>query len=246
MSFPLGSMTNRPPFSVLAPFLHNFMKHVLALVVSLLVAPALASAQTPAAARTLTVVSASPSGEVASLAEANEIRIVFSEPMVTLGKIPAVVRAPFVRITPAIAGAFRWSGTTILIFTPDAKQPLPYATRYDVTVEATATAISGRTLGAAHSFSFTTPTVKLLSTDGYRRGGRADAPFVVLMRFNQPVDPAAVLRAAERARSSRTLGAADVPAPTCSSAWRPLTRRRWRDSTPRSRRRAPPRRRRRR
>ena len=193
MSFPLRSMTNDHPSSVLAPFLHNFMKHVLALVVSLLVVPALASAQAPAAARTLTVVSASPSGEVASLAEANEIRIVFSEPMVTLGKIPAVVRAPFVRITPAIAGAFRWSGTTVLIFTPDAKPPLPYATRYDVTVEPTATAISGRTLGAAHSFSFTTPTVKLLSTDGYRRGGRADAPFVVMMRFNQPVDPAAVL-----------------------------------------------------
>ncbi len=188
------------------------MKHVLALVVSLLVVPALASAQAPTAARTLTVVSASPSGEVASLAEANEIRIVFSEPMVTLGKIPAVVRAPFVRITPAIAGAFRWSGTTVLIFTPDAKPPLPYATRYDVTVETTATAISGRTLGAAHSFSFTTPTVKLLSTDGYRRGGRADAPFVVMMRFNQPVDPAAVLEQVNARFESYTWAPPTFPA----------------------------------
>ncbi|HEY7500306.1 MAG TPA: MG2 domain-containing protein, partial [Vicinamibacterales bacterium] len=139
-------------------------------------------------------VSAGPEGEVASLAEANEIRIVFSEPMVTLGKIPAVVRAPFVRITPAIPGSFRWSGTTILIFTPDAKPPLPLATEYAVDVDTTATAISGRKLAEPYSFSFTTPTVKLLRTDAYRRGLRADAPYVVLMRFNQPVDPAEVSR----------------------------------------------------
>ena len=141
------------------------------------------------------MVSAGPTGEVASLAEANEIRIVFSEPMVALGRIPSVVRPPYVTIAPAIPGAFRWSGTTILIFTPDAKTPLPYATRYDVTVDATAAAVSGRTLGAPYTFSFTTPTVKLLRTDAYRRGGRFDAPYVVLLRFNQPVDRADVAAA---------------------------------------------------
>ena len=139
-------------------------------------------AQQPASdGRALTVVNGGPNGEVASLAEANEIRIVFSEPMVAIGRIPAVVRAPFVRITPAIPGAFRWSGTTILIFTPDAKQPLPFATRFTVTVDASATAISGRKLASPYSFAFTTPTVKLLSTDAYRRGGRADAPYVILL-----------------------------------------------------------------
>ena len=74
--------------------------------------------------------------------------MVFSEPMVTVGRMPARVVAPFFRVTPAIPGAFRWSGTTILIFTPDAKRPLPYATKYDVTIDATATAVSGRRLGA--------------------------------------------------------------------------------------------------
>ena len=69
---------------------------------------------------------------------------------------------------------------------------MPYATRYDVTVDATAAAVSGRTLGKPYTFSFTTPTVKLLRTETYRRGGRADAPFVVLLRFNQPVEPADV------------------------------------------------------
>ncbi len=174
------------------------MKSFLALGVCLvaLVAVPPVAAQTPAGAgRSLSVVSAGPTGEVASLAEANEIRIVFSEPMVSLGRIPSVVRPPYVTITPAIPGAFRWSGTTILIFTPDAKTPLPYATRYDVTVDATATAVSGRTLGEAYTFTFTTPTVKLLRTETYRRGGRADAPFVVLLRFNQPVERADVAAA---------------------------------------------------
>ena len=58
----------------------------------------------------LRVVSAAPNGEVATLAEANEIRVVFSEPMVTLGRIPAACVAPFFRVTPAIPGTFRWSG----------------------------------------------------------------------------------------------------------------------------------------
>ncbi len=169
------------------------MKHVLALGVCLLVlAPAPLAAQTAGTPRTLTVVSAGPTGEVASLAEANEIRIVFSEPMVALGRIPAVVRPPYVTISPAMPGAFRWSGTTILIFTPDAKTPLPFATRYDVTVDASATAVSGRTLSTPYTFGFTTPTVKLLRTEAYRRGGRADASYVVLFRFNQPVEPADV------------------------------------------------------
>ena len=141
----------------------------------------------PAAPPTLRVVSAAPDAEIASLAEANEIRVVFSEPMVTLGNIPSRVVAPFFRVTPAIAGTFRWSGTTILIFTPDAKRPLPYATRYDVTIDATATAVSGRRLARPHRFSFTTPTVKLLNTNWYRRGGRAGAQMVILLRFNQPV-----------------------------------------------------------
>ena len=60
------------------------MKHLLSLGVCLLaLGPASLAAQTAVSGvRNLTVVSAGPTGEVASLAEANEIRIVFSEPMV--------------------------------------------------------------------------------------------------------------------------------------------------------------------
>ena len=56
------------------------------------------------AAEALRIVSAGPVGETATLAEANEIRVVFSEPMVVLGRIPQPVTAPFFRIDPAVKG----------------------------------------------------------------------------------------------------------------------------------------------
>lgn len=144
-----------------------------------------ASAQ---AADKLTIIKAGPVGEVASLAEANEIRVVFSEPMIVLGKIPKVLDVPWFHVAPAINGTFRWSGTTTLIFTPDPKTPLPFATKYDVTVDAEAKAVSGKTLGKVYRFSFVTPTIQLLRTDWYRKGGKWDGSIVIALWFNQPVD----------------------------------------------------------
>ncbi|MBI2214988.1 MAG: Ig-like domain-containing protein [Acidobacteria bacterium] len=146
------------------------------------------------AAGTLNIVSSGPTGEIGSLAEANEIRLVFSEPMVSLGKIPDPLQIPFVKIKPALRGTWRWSGTTILIFTPDPDKPLPYATKYEVTVDTTAKSVAGNSLTSPHSFAFTTPTTKLLSTNWYRKGGRYDASVVVVLYFNQPVKPAEIAK----------------------------------------------------
>src|SRR5436189_1234781 len=140
-------------------------------------------AQEPA----LTVVNAQPTGEISNLAQAAEIRVRFSEAMVPIGRIPDDVRAPFFSVRPAIAGTFRWAGPTILVFTPDPKTPLPNATRYDVTIDATTTAASGRRLTQPYTFAFTTPTVRLLETSWYRQGGRFDRPAILALRFNQPV-----------------------------------------------------------
>ena len=60
------------------------------------------------------VVSAGPEGEIDALDQANEVRLVFSEPMVALGRIPQPVRAPFMRIDPALAGIFRWSAKIVI------------------------------------------------------------------------------------------------------------------------------------
>ncbi len=164
------------------------------------------------AASALTIVTTGPSGALGSLDQANEIRIVFSEPMVTLGRIPAEVTAPWVRIVPAIPGTFRWSGTTMLHFTPDPKQPLPFATSFTVTVDTSARAVSGRALGAPVTFTFTTPTVRLLNTNWYRRGDAVSGAMVFLLRFNQPVR-----RADIAAHLSATLARHDWEAPAFSA-----------------------------
>ncbi|MBA3949391.1 MAG: Ig-like domain-containing protein, partial [Acidobacteria bacterium] len=136
----------------------------------------------------LAILSAGPTGEVASLGDAAEIRVEFSEPMVPLGRTPAAVTVPFFAIAPAVKGTFRWAGTTTLIFTPAA--PLPFATRYTVRITAAATAASGNTLSAPYTFTFTTPTVRLLGAGWYREGGRVDGQIVVGLQFNQPVSAA--------------------------------------------------------
>lgn len=138
----------------------------------------------------LTVLSATPNGEVAELRDAAEIRVEFSEPMVPLGRAPEAVTAPFFSIAPAVRGTFRWAGTTTLVFTPET--PLPYATEYTVRIAQTATSAAGNALAAPFSFTFTTPTVRLLGAEWYRADGRSDAPIIVALRFNQPVDAAAL------------------------------------------------------
>src|SRR5437763_15794383 len=67
----------------------------------------------------LSIVSAGPVGEIADHAQANEVRVLFSEPMVVLGRIPQPVTAPVVALIPAIADTLRWSVAQILTFTRD-------------------------------------------------------------------------------------------------------------------------------
>lgn len=160
------------------------------LVCAVAVSPAWAQQTAPAS---LSVVSAQPTGEISNLAQAAEIRVRFSEPMVPIGRMPDQVAAPFFSIRPALTGTFRWAGPTILVFTPDPKTPLPNATRYDVTIDAAAAAVSGRRLARSYAFTFTTPTVRLLRTNWYRAGGRYDRPAVIALHFNQAVRAADVL-----------------------------------------------------
>jgi hypothetical protein len=160
---------------------------------TLVVCAACAFAATAQAPPALTVLRGGPTGELGELDQANEIRIVFSEPMVALGRIPPRVEAPFVRIEPAVNGTFRWSGTTILIFTPDPGQPLPYATSFKVSIDRTAGAVSGRQLASPYTFTFTTPAMRLLALKSGRVQNRFDRPVLLYLRFNQPVDPQAVL-----------------------------------------------------
>jgi uncharacterized protein YfaS (alpha-2-macroglobulin family) len=177
---------------------------------SLAVALLLLASFTVRAAETLTILKAGPVGEVASLAEANEIRVVFSEPMVVLGKIPKDLAVPWFHVAPAIKGTFRWSGTTTLIFTPDPKTPLPFATQYDVTIDADAKAVSGKTLGKPYTFSFITPTILLKETKFYRT---PDGSVVIGLRFNQPVDADTIVNHLQLKTSPHDIKVPDIPNP---------------------------------
>jgi uncharacterized protein YfaS (alpha-2-macroglobulin family) len=148
-----------------------------------------ASSQIPA----LRVVSAGPTGELRQLADADDVRIVFSEPMIDLGVVPSGAAPSWMRLTPAVAGTFYWSGTRTLMFSPDANSPLPNATTFSVRVDSTAKSLAGRTLGTPYEFTFTTPTVRLLGVEWYRKDGRFDRPAVLRLRFNQRVRPEDVL-----------------------------------------------------
>lgn len=142
------------------------------------------------AAETLEVVEAGPRGEVSAPDETSEIRLVFSRPMVVLGRVPSPVTAPFLRVRPAVEGTLRWSGTTTLLLKPS--RPLPFATRFEVTVDETAVAVDGSRLTRPFSFAFTTPTVRLEGAEWYREKGHHDAAVVLALRFNQPVLPEAL------------------------------------------------------
>jgi len=150
--------------------------------------------QAIAADRNLTIVKAGPVGEVASLAEANEIRVIFSEPMVAIGGTSQITSIPWFHMKPDVPGTYRWSGTTVLIFTPDPKRPLQYATKYEVTVDASATSIDGSQLAEPFTFGFATPSIRLLNTQWQRKNGNYKDPLTIALRFNQPVDPKDIAR----------------------------------------------------
>ncbi|MCL4818184.1 MAG: Ig-like domain-containing protein [Vicinamibacteria bacterium] len=157
---------------------------------------AFASPAFAADASTLTVRDAAPRGLIEDRDQAREVRVVFSEAMVPLGKADGR-GAPWFRIAPSAKGTLRWAGTDTLVFTPE--EPLPWGTKYTVTIDGTATAVSGRKLGQPHRFEFTTPVLRLREAQVYRQAGRGDSPAMVGLRFNQPVDGAALLQHAQLA-----------------------------------------------
>ena len=116
----------------------------------------------PEQSRSLRVLSAAPSGALESLSDANEIRMIFSEPMVPLGRMPA---------NPGAVGDDHAGDQGQLPMVGDDGADLHARS---VHAAALCNALhdhargqraerGGRSLGAPFTFSFTTPTVKLTS-----------------------------------------------------------------------------------
>jgi uncharacterized protein YfaS (alpha-2-macroglobulin family) len=136
----------------------------------------------------LKVAFSSPAGEVGIV---TEVSVVFDRPVQPLGVVSAGP-APF-RISPEIAGSFRWVGSRAAVFTPEKR--LSLATQYRVEVTAGLQALDGTRLAEPYGFEFETLRPALLSSDP--NDGQSGLPTGTVLRvqLNQDVSPAA-LRAA--------------------------------------------------
>ena len=107
----------------------------------------------PGAEGGLRVVAARPRGTAGS-----DVRpaVTFSLPVLALGTVEAQGGPAPASIEPAVPGEWRWLGSASVEFVP--KEPLPFSTRFTVTVPAALKSVDGQALGEAYSWNFETPS----------------------------------------------------------------------------------------
>jgi uncharacterized protein YfaS (alpha-2-macroglobulin family) len=89
------------------------------------------------------------------------IYVVFSQPVVPLAKLGEPIRkSALLAIDPPLEGVYRWYGTRLLSFEPDAES-LPQR-RYTITVSDKITSLGGKNLQGERSFSFETERLSVL------------------------------------------------------------------------------------
>jgi len=90
------------------------------------------------------------------------IYVVFSQPVVPLAKLGEPIRegAELFSIDPPLAGVYRWYGSKLLSFEPDAES-MPQQ-RYTITVSDRITSLGGKSLEGERSFSFETDRLSVL------------------------------------------------------------------------------------
>jgi hypothetical protein len=154
----------------------------------------------PATPAALAVTRRAPEGEVRLGAE---VTIAFSQPMVPLSSVTEVNAGPVpVRLTPQPPGRWRWIDVRTLRFEPEGR--LPMATEFTVEVPPGTRSATGGTLAEGVRWTFATPAPRALGS--WPNGSMTGLEPVIVVAFDQRVDPAAVLR-------SVTLRAGDVVRP---------------------------------
>lgn len=156
-----------------------------------------AEAGGPTSSGPFAVVFAGPKGETV---DPSEVSIVFNRPMRPLELAsdteetspPATITA---KGGSAPAGQWRWLGTSALMFAPE--KALPRATEYAVTVPGTTKALDGSTLGQDYTFTFTTARPRVVHFSPGDGAAHLEPKQTFELRFNQPVDPKEVERAAK-------------------------------------------------
>ncbi len=129
-----------------------------------------------------------PEGEVPL---AGQISLTFDRPMVAVtAHADTLAEQIPIRIEPEIPGGWRWVGVRTLVFEPDAPR-LPMATRFEVVVDAGLESADGQALGQETRWNFQTPALEL--TRAYPTGTGVELEPVILLSFNQRVDPDTLL-----------------------------------------------------
>lgn len=141
----------------------------------------------------LEVVRYSPEGEVTI---APFLNVTFNQPMVPLATLEQLSAADVpVRLTPEIPGVWKWIGTKTLSFEYQADDlaidRFPKATVFTAEIPAGTRSATGAELAESVVFTFTTPAPKLEYT--FPVGGPQPVDPLLFIRFDQAIDPAAVL-----------------------------------------------------
>ncbi|MBU1381307.1 Ig-like domain-containing protein, partial [Myxococcota bacterium] len=122
---------------------------------------------------------------------APNISVTFSQPMIPVtSHADSIAKGVPLKIEPNIPGKWRWLGTKTLIFESDLER-LPKSTHYKVTVPAEVKSALGTKLEKEYTWEFTTPTINVETI--YPQGGPQFLDPIFYIRFDQRVDPAAVL-----------------------------------------------------
>ncbi len=127
---------------------------------------------------------------------APNISVTFNQPMVAItSHADSIASGVPVKIHPEVPGKWRWLGTRTLVFESELER-LPKSTRYTVTVAQGIKSARGRTLPKEYSWEFSTPTLQVETFYPPSQAPQKLNP-VLFVRFDQRVDPAAVLATME-------------------------------------------------
>ena len=136
-----------------------------------------------------------PQGELPSEITNPSIYVIFSQPVVPLAQLGEPIRegAQLLKIEPPLSGVYRWYGSKLLSFEPDA-EGLPQQ-RYTITVSDRIVSLGGKTLEGPRSFSFETERLSVVEWNLSKEkwwvwGGNVhpeDAKYIRLI-FSHPVN----------------------------------------------------------
>ena len=158
-----------------------------------------------------TIVDFGPRDELPAEIRRPAIFVAFSQPVVPLARLGEVIRedAGLFTIEPPLSGIFRWYGTRLLAFEPDA-ETLPQM-EYRVTVSDRIRSLGGRSLEGERSFTFETARLRVVNWDlgdGDRWVNRWDAsPYDSRFHrfiFSHPVNLDEIARWIEISAAGRT------------------------------------------